>query len=129
MLFSSLNTGSTDLRDTEVQQPNTAATLSLLISSRAFSAKSGQLEAGSTTTASTFLPSSPPFLLRSSTIISTVSLSVVSLIAIVPDNECSTPTLIVPCVCAAAPCCAAATTTGASTARQLLFSNLRLPLQ
>src|ERR1035438_5898824 len=29
MLLSSLNTGSTDLRDTEVQQPNTTATLSL----------------------------------------------------------------------------------------------------
>src|ERR687892_572866 len=62
MLFSSLNTGSTDLRDTEVQQPNTTATLSLVISSRAFSANSGQFEAGSTTTASSFLPSTPPFL-------------------------------------------------------------------
>ena len=66
MLFSSLNTGSTDLRDTEVQQPNTAATLSCEISSRAFSANSGQLEAGSTTTASSFLPSRPPFLFCSS---------------------------------------------------------------
>ena len=90
--MSSSKTGSTDLRDTEVQQPNTTATLSLDSRSRAFSAKSGQLEAGSTTTASTFLPSSPPFLLRSSTIIRMVSLSVVSLIAIVPDSECSTPT-------------------------------------
>src|SRR6266705_2370149 len=52
MLLSSLNTGSTDLRETEVQQPNTAATFSLVMSSRAFSANSGQLEAGSTTTAS-----------------------------------------------------------------------------
>jgi hypothetical protein len=41
MLSSSLKTGSTDLRLTEVQQPNTADTLSLEISSRAFSAKSG----------------------------------------------------------------------------------------
>src|SRR6185437_10312901 len=97
MLFSSLNTGSTDLRDTEVQQPNTTATLSLVKSSRAFSAKSGQFDAGSTTTASTFLPNRPPCLLRSSTIINTVSLSVVSLIAIVPDSECSTPILIVSC--------------------------------
>src|SRR6516164_6429079 len=95
MLLSSLNTGKTDLRDTEVQQPKTTATLSLTSSSRAFSANSGQFDAGSTTTASTFLPSSPPFLLRSSTIIKTVSLSVVSLIAIVPDSECSTPILIV----------------------------------
>src|SRR5207249_7678999 len=102
MLCNSLNTGSTDLRDTEVQQPNTTATLSLVISSRAFSANSGQFDAGSTTTASTFLPSSPPFLLRSSTIIRTVSLSVVSLIAIVPDSECSTPILIVSSATAAA---------------------------
>ncbi len=87
MLFSSLNTGSTDLRDTEVQQPNTTATLSLVISSRAFSANSGQLEAGSTTTASSFLPSTPPFLFCSSISMSITSLSVVSLIAIVPDNE------------------------------------------
>jgi hypothetical protein len=55
MPFSSSNTGSTDLRLTEVQQPNTAATLSFWISSRAFSAKSGQLDAGSTTTASELL--------------------------------------------------------------------------
>src|SRR4030081_4038140 len=102
MLSSSLNTGKTDLRDTEVQQPHTTDTLSLVMSSRAFSAKSGQFEAGSTTTASTFLPSNPPFLLMSSTIIKTVSLSVVSLIAMVPDSECNTPTLIVSSACASA---------------------------
>src|SRR4026209_710236 len=95
MLSSSLNTGNTDLRDTEVQQPNTTDTLSLVMSSRAFSAKSGQFEAGSTTTASTFLPSNPPFLLRSSTSMSTVAFNVVSLVAIVPESECSTPTLMV----------------------------------
>src|ERR1700683_1807672 len=95
MLSSSLNTGNTDLRDTEVQQPNTTATLSLLISSAAFSANNGQFEAGSTTTASSFLPSRPPFLFCSSIIISTVSLSGVSLLAMVPESECSTPTLIV----------------------------------
>ena len=38
----------------------------------------------------------------SSTIISTVSLSVVSLIAMVPDSECSTPILMVSCACAGA---------------------------
>src|ERR1700688_594654 len=54
MLSSSLNTGSTDLRDTEVQQPNTTETLSLLISSRALSANSAQFEAGSTPTASSW---------------------------------------------------------------------------
>src|SRR4051812_37303488 len=95
MLFSSLNTGSTDLRDTEVQQPNTTATLSLVISSRAFSANNGQFDAGSTTTASSFLPSTPPFLFCSSIRNSTVSFSVVSLIAMVPDSECRTPTLMV----------------------------------
>src|SRR6202453_1700705 len=88
-------TGSTDLRDTEVQQPNTTATLSFSSSSAAFSANNGQLEAGSTTTASSFFPSRPPFLFCSSIIMSTVSLSVVSLMAIVPDRECRMPTLIV----------------------------------
>ena len=95
MVFSSLNTGSTDLRDTEVQQPNTTATLSLVISSRAFSANSGQFEAGSTTTASSFLPSTPPFLFCSSMSISMTSFSVVSLIAMVPESECRMPTLMV----------------------------------
>src|SRR5512144_3222415 len=103
MLSSSLNTGNTDLRDTEVQQPNTTDTLSLVMSSRAFSANSGQLEAGSTTTASSFLPSTPPFLFCSSMSIRTVSLSVVSEIAIVPDSECNTPTLMVSAACAAEP--------------------------
>src|SRR3954451_17546907 len=96
MPFSSSKTGSTDLRDTEVQQPNTAAHLSADSNCRAFSAKSGQFEAGSTTTGSSFLPSRPPFLFCSAISISMTSFSVVSLIAIVPDSECSTPTLIVP---------------------------------
>src|ERR1700722_15054457 len=100
MLSSSLNTGSTDLRDTEVQQPNTTATLSLVMSSRAFSANLGQSEAGSTTTASSFLPSTPPFLFCSSISISITSLSVVSLIAMVPDSECKMPILIVSCALA-----------------------------
>ena len=98
--MSSLNTGSTDLRDTDVQQPNTTATLFLAISSRAFSANSGQFEAGSTTTASSFLPLTPPFLFCSSIMNSTVSFSVVSLMAMVPERECRTPTLIVSCACA-----------------------------
>ena len=96
MPFSSSNTGSTDLRDTEVQQPNTAAHLSTEISWRAFSANSGQLEAGSTTTASSFLPSRPPFAFCCSISISMTSFSVVSLIAMVPDRECRMPTLMVP---------------------------------
>src|ERR1700730_311992 len=97
MLSSSLNTGSTDLRETDVQHPNTTATLSLVMSSRAFSANSGQLEAGSTTTGSSFFPSTPPFLFCSSMSMSMTSLSVVSLIAIVPESEWRIPTLIVSC--------------------------------
>src|SRR3984893_13898087 len=95
MLSSSLNTGSTDLRETDVQHPNTTAPLSLVMSSRAFSANSGQLEAGSTTTGSSFFPSTPPFLFCSSMSMSMTSLSVVSLIAIVADSEWRIPTLIV----------------------------------
>jgi hypothetical protein len=90
-----LYTGSTDLRDTEVQQPKVTATLSLVSSWRAFSANSGQLEAGSTTTGSSFLPSTPPLALISSMVISAVSFSAVSEMAIVPDSECRMPTLIV----------------------------------
>ncbi len=90
-----MKTGSTDLRDTEVQQPKTTATLSLAMSSRAFSANSGQLDAGSTTTGSSFLPSRPPFLFCSSMSISMTSFNVVSLIAIVPESEWRMPILIV----------------------------------
>src|SRR5215204_6599876 len=55
-------------------------------------------DAGSTTTASSLRPSTPPFLFCSSISISMTSFRVVSLIAIVPDRECSTPTLIgAPC--------------------------------
>src|SRR6266404_7360366 len=103
MLFSSLNTGSTDLRDTEVQQPNTTETLFLVMSCRAFSANSGQFDAGSTTTASSFLPSTPPLALISSIVISVTSFNTVSLIAIVPESECRTPTLIVSAANAGAP--------------------------
>src|SRR6059058_2687833 len=117
MLFSSLNTGSTDLRDTEVQQPNTTETLSLEISSRAFSANRGQLEAGSTTTASSFLPSTPPFLFCSSMSISMTSFSVVSLIAIVPESECRMPILIVSAACAENADSAMAPPTSAPVAR------------
>src|SRR3954454_8793614 len=94
MLPVSSNTGRTDLRETEVQQPNTAATCWTVISSRAFSAKSGQLLAGSTTTGSSLRPSTPPFLFCSSINMSITSFSVVSLMAMVPDRECNTPILI-----------------------------------
>ena len=94
MPLSSSNTGSTDFRDTEVQQPNTTSTSSCSSSSRAFSANSGQSEAGSTTTGSSGRPSTPPSAFCSSIRYSITSFSAVSLMAMVPDSECSTPTLI-----------------------------------
>jgi hypothetical protein len=83
------------LRDTDVQQPNITSHFETVRSSLAFSAKSGQSDAGSTTTASSCLPRRPPLAFCCSISISMVSFSVVSEIAIVPDSECSTPTLIV----------------------------------
>jgi hypothetical protein len=114
------------LRDTLVQQPNVTATLSLLISWRAFSAKSGQFDAGSTTTGSSFLPSTPPLALISSIAISTVSFSTVSEIAIVPDNECSTPTLMVSCANAGsdkAPASPTAALTALSAKRRFMLAS------
>jgi hypothetical protein len=89
------------------------------ISSRAFSAKSGQSEAGSTTTASSFLPSRPPFSFCSSMSMSMTSFSVVSEIAIVPDSECRTPTLIVSS-CAEAPAANASSAANAVPERRRL---------
>ena len=54
-------TGSTDLRDTEVQLPKITSTFSTVNNSRAFSANNGQSEAGSTTTGIIFSPFIPPF--------------------------------------------------------------------
>ena len=90
------NTGSTDFRLTDVQQPNTTETLSWSRSCLAFSAKRSQFEAGSTTTGSIFLPITPPLALISSTAMSTTSRSETSLMAMVPDSEWSTPILTVP---------------------------------
>src|SRR5262249_25944228 len=59
------------------------------------------LDAGSSTTASIFRPSTPPDLLTSLIAISTTSLIGPSLIAIVPESECRTPTLIGSLLCAA----------------------------
>src|SRR6516164_4132142 len=89
-------TGRTDLRLTEVQHPNTTATLSCCNNCFAFSANNGQLEAPSTTTGSICFPRTPPFLFISSKANNTMSRNDVSLIAIVPDNECRTPTLTLP---------------------------------
>jgi hypothetical protein len=83
------------LRDTEVQQPNTTATLSWVSNWRPFSANNGQFDAGSTTTGSSILPLTPPLALISSMVISAMSLSEVSEMAMVPDKECRMPTLMV----------------------------------
>jgi hypothetical protein len=56
-----------------------------------------------------------------------VSLRVVSLIAIVPDSECSTPILIVPWVWAVAALDATASAAEATTACHILFSTLVSP--
>ncbi len=113
MPFSCSNTGKTDLRDTDVQQPNTAATLSTDSNCFAFSANSGQFEAGSTTTGSSCRPMMPPFLFCSAISISMTSLSGASLIAMVPDSECNMPTLIGPVSGAAGAAFACATKLGA----------------
>jgi hypothetical protein len=93
------------LRLTEVQQPKTTATLSTSISCLAFSANKGQFEAGSTITGSIIklLPPTftPPDLLTSSNVNSNTSFNDVSLMAMVPLNECSTPTLTVSAAIAA----------------------------
>ena len=97
------------MRLTEVQQPKITATLSWVSSCLAFSANSGQLDAGSTTTGSSFLPSTPPWALISSMAISAVSFSTVSEIAMVPDRLCRMPTLIVSAAKAGVPRAARAT--------------------
>ena len=84
------------MRLTDVQQPNVTATLSWRRSCFAFSAKRSQFEAGSTTTGSIFLPMTPPLALISSNAIMQTSRSDTSLMAMVPESECSTPTLTVP---------------------------------
>ena len=86
----------------------------------AFSANSGQFEAGSTTTASSFLPSTPPFLFCSSISISITSLSVVSLIAIVPESEWRMPILIVSSARAAVAPSASAPPASAPAARETM---------
>lgn len=81
-------------RLTDVQQPNTTATLSCTNNCLAFSANRSQLEAGSTITGFSGRPNRPPFALISSTAIETTSFKDTSLIAMVPLRECKTPILI-----------------------------------
>jgi len=63
----------------------------------------------------------------SSTIIRMVSFSVVSLIAIVPDSECKTPILIVPCVWALAVALAIASAVANSAARHVPCKTFMAP--
>src|SRR5215471_1036591 len=90
------NTGSTALREAEVQQPKTQATLSLWISFFDFSAKVGQSEAPSSTTGTSCLPRTPPAALTSAIARSSASLTETSEMDMVPLRECSTPTLMLP---------------------------------
>src|SRR5665811_1384033 len=76
------NTGSTALRDAEVQQPMTAAHLSLTSSFFAFSAKVGQSLAPSSWTNLILRPRTPPAALICSIASFSASTEPVSLIAI-----------------------------------------------
>src|SRR5580698_1581081 len=87
------NTGNTALRDAEVQQPMTAAHLSLTSSFFAFSAKVGQSLAPSSWTNLILRPSTPPAALICSIASFSASTEPVSLIAIVPVTECKIPTV------------------------------------
>src|SRR6202022_4675295 len=85
------NTGSTALREAEVQQPITAATLSLTSSFLAFSAKVGQSDAPSSWTNLILRPSTPPAALICSIASFSASTDPVSLIAMVPVTEWRMP--------------------------------------
>src|ERR671936_1779108 len=87
------NTGSTALRDAEVQQPMTAAHLSLTRSFFAFSANVGQSLAPSSWMNLILRPSTPPAALICSMASFSASIDPVSEIAIVPVAECRMPTV------------------------------------
>ena len=87
------NTGSTALREAEVQQPITAAHLSLTSSFLAFSAKVGQSLAPSSWMNLILRPSTPPAALICSIASFSASTEPVSEIAIVPVTECRMPTV------------------------------------
>src|SRR6266705_3146194 len=84
-------TGSTALRDAEVQQPMIAATLSLTRSFLAFSAKVGQSLAPSSWMNLILRPRMPPDALICSMASFSASIEPVSEIAIVPVAECRMP--------------------------------------
>ena len=87
------NTGSTALRDAEVQQPMTDAHLSCTRSFLAFSAKVGQSLAPSSWMNLILRPSTPPWALICSMASFSASTEPVSLIAMVPVTECRMPTV------------------------------------
>src|SRR5579871_3178070 len=87
------NTGSTALREAEVQQPMTEAHLSLTSSFFAFSAKVGQSEAPSSWMNLILRPSTPPAALICSMASFSASTEPVSEIAMVPVTECRMPTV------------------------------------
>ena len=82
------NTGSTALREAEVQQPMTEATLSLTRSFFAFSAKVGQSLPPSSWMNLILRPSTPPCALICSMASFSACTEPVSLIAMVPVTEC-----------------------------------------
>ncbi len=83
------------MREAEVQQPKTQATPSESSSFVAFSEKVALEEAPSSTTATSFLPRTPPAALISSMARTSASRTEVSEIAMVPESEWRMPTLIV----------------------------------
>src|SRR5450756_1307743 len=86
-------TGSTALREAEVQQPMIAATLSLTKSFLAFSAKVGQSLAPSSWMILILRPSTPPASLICAIASFSASIEPVSEIAMVPVAECRMPTV------------------------------------
>src|SRR5882724_5151868 len=87
------NTGSTALRDADVQQPMTDATLSLTRSFFAFSAKVGQSLPPSSWMNLILRPSTPPCALICSMASFSACTEPVSLMAMVPVTECKMPTV------------------------------------
>src|SRR5258708_39346543 len=87
------NTGSTALRDADVQHPITDAHLSFTSSFFAFSAKVGQSLAPSSWMNLILRPSTPPWELICSIASFSASTEPVSLIAMVPVTECKMPTV------------------------------------
>src|SRR5216683_1588038 len=87
-------TGSIALRLAEVHPPKTVATLSTLMSCLAFSAKVGQSDAPSWVTTWSCLPRTPPAALTSSIARSSAFFTATSLMAIVPEREWRSPTLM-----------------------------------